>query len=73
MSAERNLRLFVPYLVCSVEGVLHGVYLLWLTLHKGLTPLVVSVMIAARLARYPTYSKATTTNRIRPLAYSSQS
>ena len=47
MSAERNLRLITPYLVCSLEGVCHGVYLLWLTVHKGVSPFAAALALAA--------------------------
>jgi hypothetical protein len=46
MSARLNVRLYVPYLVCSLEGVLHGVYLVWLTQEKGLAPLTVALILA---------------------------
>jgi MFS family permease len=46
MPATRNLRLFTPYLVCSLEGVCHGIYLLWLTVHKGISPLAATLAIA---------------------------
>ena len=47
MSAKRNLRLITPYLVCSLEGVSHGIYLLWLTVHKGISPFAAATAIAA--------------------------
>ena len=33
--------------MCSVEGVLHGVYVVWLTQHKGLSPLAVALLMGA--------------------------
>jgi MFS family permease len=47
MSAKRNLRLITPYLVASLEGVSHGFYLLWLTVHRGISPLAATTAIAA--------------------------
>src|SRR4051812_6426777 len=47
MSAERNLRLITPYLAFSLEGVCHGIYLLWLTVHKGVSPLAAALALAA--------------------------
>ncbi|MEO7331118.1 MAG: MFS transporter, partial [Minicystis sp.] len=47
MKANRNLALFLPYLICSLEGVCHGVYLLWLTVHKGVSPLTAATLLAA--------------------------
>jgi predicted MFS family arabinose efflux permease len=46
MLAKRNLQLITPYLVCSLEGVSHGFYLLWLTLHKGISPFAAAAAIA---------------------------
>lgn len=47
MSSQRNLQLVTPYLVCSLEGVSHGFYLLWLTAHKGVSPFAAAMAIAA--------------------------
>src|SRR5262245_5016649 len=47
MSAARNVRLTTPYLVFSLEGVCHGIYLLWLTVHKGVSPFAAAMAIAA--------------------------
>jgi MFS family permease len=47
MSAARNLKLIAPYLVCSIEGVTHGLYLLWLTVHKGISPVAAALACAA--------------------------
>lgn len=46
MLAKRNLRLITPYLVFTLEGVCHGVYLLWLTVHKGISPFAAAAAIA---------------------------
>jgi MFS family permease len=46
MSAKRNLRLITPYLALSLEGVCHGVYLLWLTVHKGISPFTAALALA---------------------------
>lgn len=47
MKASRNVSLFLPYLICSVEGVCHGIYLLWLTVHRGIAPVTAAALIAA--------------------------
>jgi MFS family permease len=47
MSAKRNLQLITPYLALSLEGVCHGIYLLWLTVHKGIPPFAAAMAIAA--------------------------
>jgi MFS family permease len=47
MPAKRNLQLVTPYLVCTLEGVSHGFYLLWLTVHKGISPVAAAGAIAA--------------------------
>ena len=47
MPAKRNLQLITPYLVCSLEGVTHGFYWLWLTVHKGISPVAAATAIAA--------------------------
>jgi MFS family permease len=47
MSAKRNLQLITPYLVSSLEGVSHGFYLLWLTVHRGVSPFAAATMLAA--------------------------
>ena len=39
MSAKRNVQLITPYLVSTLEGVTHGLYLIWLTAHRGISPL----------------------------------
>jgi MFS family permease len=46
MPAKRNLQLVTPYLVCTLEGVTHGLYLIWLTAHKGVSPLAAAAAIA---------------------------
>jgi MFS family permease len=47
MSAQRNLHIVTPYLVFTLEGVTHGFYLLWLTVHKGVSPFAAATAIAA--------------------------
>jgi MFS family permease len=47
MPAARNLRLFTLYLACSLEGVCHGVYLVWLTAHRGVSPFAAAALLAA--------------------------
>lgn len=47
MKASRNISLFLPYLICSVEGVCHGIYLLWLTVHRGIAPITAAALIGA--------------------------
>ncbi|MFO0760571.1 MAG: hypothetical protein U0359_29085 [Byssovorax sp.] len=39
MAALRNLKLIPLYLMCSLEGVCYGVYWLWLTAHRGISPI----------------------------------
>jgi MFS family permease len=46
MSAKRNLQLITPYLVFTLEGVTHGFYLLWLTVHRGISPFAAATAIA---------------------------
>src|ERR1700677_3461926 len=46
MSASRNVRLITPYLVCSLEGVTHGIYLVWLTVHRGVSPAAAALALA---------------------------
>jgi MFS family permease len=47
MSAKRNLQLVAPYLICSLEGVTHGFYLLWVTAHRGIPTVAAAMAIAA--------------------------
>jgi predicted MFS family arabinose efflux permease len=47
MSATRNLQLVTPYLVCSLEGVTHGFYMLWATAHQGIPTVAAAMAIAA--------------------------
>ncbi len=47
MSPARNLRLFTLYLALSLEGVCHGVYLVWLTANRGVSPFAAAALLAA--------------------------
>ncbi|HVY47693.1 MAG TPA: MFS transporter [Minicystis sp.] len=47
MPASNSLRLFTPYLCLSLEGVLHGVYLVWLTSVRGIPPVAAAIVLAA--------------------------
>ncbi len=47
MAVSRNLRLYVPYHILSMEGICHGLYVLWLVQHKGLSPAWVAALLAA--------------------------
>ncbi len=47
MPAARNLKLITPYLVFSIEGVTHGLYLFWLTVHRGISPVAATIALAA--------------------------
>jgi len=47
MSAKRNLQLITPYLASSLEGASHGFYLLWLSVHRGISPFAAAAMLAA--------------------------
>lgn len=44
--ARRNLALYIPYLLCSVEGICHGIYVLWLTQQKGLSPAATAMLLS---------------------------
>lgn len=46
MGFARNIKLFAPYQVLSLEGVCHGLYVVWLIHHKGLPPEQVALLIA---------------------------
>jgi MFS family permease len=46
LPAKRNLLLLTPYLVCTLEGVMHGLYLVWLTVHRGVSPFAAVTAIA---------------------------
>src|SRR5262245_40580684 len=43
----RNLRRYLPYHVASVEGFMHGVYLLWWVQERGVSPAAVASILAA--------------------------
>lgn len=47
MGISRNLYLYVPYHILSLEGVCHGLYVLWLIQHKEIPAATVAVMLAA--------------------------
>jgi predicted MFS family arabinose efflux permease len=47
MSAKRNLQIITPYLVCSLEGVTHGLYWLWATVHQGIPMASATMAVAA--------------------------
>lgn len=47
MRSRRNLALFVPYNILTLEAVCHGIYLLWLTREKGLSVPAAAAMLAA--------------------------
>lgn len=44
--ARHNLVLYIPYLLCSLEGICHGIYVLWLTQQKGLSPAATAVLLS---------------------------
>ncbi len=44
---ERNLALYMPYKIASVEGLMHGLYLLWWVEEKQMSPAVVATVLAA--------------------------
>src|SRR5947208_1426259 len=58
MTAARNLRLFTLYQACSLEGVCHGIYLLWLTAEKGVSPLAAALVLAGGVAERAGYDAA---------------
>jgi hypothetical protein len=42
----RNIKLFALYQILSLEGVCHGLYVVWLVHHKGLPPEQVALLMA---------------------------
>lgn len=47
MSARRNVLLFLPYQIASLEALAHGLYVVWLVQEKRLTAEVVALLLAA--------------------------
>ncbi|MBM3270491.1 MAG: MFS transporter, partial [Candidatus Sericytochromatia bacterium] len=46
MGVARNIRLYIPYHVLSLEGICHGLYIVWLLQHKGLSPAFLALVLA---------------------------
>src|SRR5439155_9560102 len=44
---RRNVPLYLLYRVAAVEGVMHGLYLLWWVQEKGVPPAIVAATLAA--------------------------
>lgn len=50
MGARRNVFLYLPYQILSLEGVGHGLYVLWLALHKGFSaPTIAGLLVLGDL------------------------
>ena len=47
MALRRNLRLYLPYRILSLEGVCHGIYLLWWVRERKLDPAAVAALMGA--------------------------
>ena len=45
--SRRNLTLYLPYHVASIEGVMHGLYLLWWVGERGISPAIVAMILAS--------------------------
>src|SRR6185436_3664359 len=45
--SRRTLALYLPYKVASLEGLMHGLYLLWWVQGRHLSPATVGTVIAA--------------------------
>ncbi|MBI3892498.1 MAG: MFS transporter [Candidatus Wallbacteria bacterium] len=46
MAYRRNLRLYVPYRILTLEGICHGIYLLWWTQKRHISAAAVAAILA---------------------------